>query len=121
LADVTSSLGSIGGIVPHLAPESQALAGTRDVTVPAYRMAKAALNMLSAYQFHQFRDFGCKVWAYCPGYVVTDLAGQREQNEKNPYMESSETSAQGILEIVSGERDSEAGTFITRRGGQYPW
>jgi NAD(P)-dependent dehydrogenase (short-subunit alcohol dehydrogenase family) len=119
--NVTSGLGSIGGIVPHLSPETQALVNVRDITVPAYRMSKAALNMLSVYQFHQFRDFGCKVWAYCPGYVVTDLAGMREMHEKSPYTESSETSAQGILEIVRGDRDGEAGGYITKRGEQYPW
>lgn len=84
-------------------------------------MSKAALNMLTAYLHAQFRGDGLKVWAYCPGYVVSDLTNDREAREQMQWCESSETSAQGILEIVQGERDGEVGTFITKRGGSYPW
>jgi len=35
--------------------------------------------------------------------------------------ESSETSAQGILEIVEGKRDSKVGKFVTKYGKQFPW
>ncbi|KAK0642627.1 6-methylsalicylic acid decarboxylase [Lasiodiplodia hormozganensis] len=38
----------------------------------AYRMSKAALNMMTACHAAQFQDWGCKVWSYCPGFVVTN-------------------------------------------------
>ncbi|KAF4543350.1 2-amino-3-carboxymuconate-6-semialdehyde decarboxylase [Lasiodiplodia theobromae] len=38
----------------------------------AYRMSKAALNMMTACHATQFQDWGCKVWSYCPGFVVTN-------------------------------------------------
>ena len=35
--------------------------------------------------------------------------------------ESSETSAQGILEIVEGKRDAEVDLFVQRYGKTWPW
>jgi NAD(P)-dependent dehydrogenase (short-subunit alcohol dehydrogenase family) len=118
--NVTTGLGSITGLDPNLDPNS-VLFNYKDVRVPGYRMSKAALNMLTAYQFAQLRQFGFKIWAYCPGFVVTDLQDDREAREALPYCESSETSAQGILDIVKGERDGDVGKFVTKRGGEYPW
>jgi NAD(P)-dependent dehydrogenase (short-subunit alcohol dehydrogenase family) len=93
-------------------------------SVPAeeYRMSKSALNMLSACQTAQLKEFGVKVWAYCPGYVITNLTGEADrQNRANRGAESSETSAQGILEILEGKRDAEAGGFVTKYGKSYAW
>lgn len=90
------------------------------VKAPAYRMSKTALNMLTAYQYYQLKGDGVKVWTYCPGYVVTDLSRDRAQRE-GMGLDSSETSAQGILEIVRGERDRDVGGFIARKGGKYEW
>ncbi|KAK1996223.1 short chain dehydrogenase [Colletotrichum falcatum] len=88
----------------------------------AYRISKAALNMATVHMVYEFKSWGAKVWAYCPGYVVTNLSGESDrQNRINNGADSSETSAQGILEIVEGKRDGEAGKFIARFGGQYNW
>ncbi|ORY13405.1 hypothetical protein BCR34DRAFT_268744 [Clohesyomyces aquaticus] len=92
--------------------------------VPAdqYQMSKAALNMLSACQNFHYKDFGCKVWSFCPGFVVTDLTGAEDrQNRINRGAESSETSARGILEIVEGKRDGEVNQFVERYGKVSPW
>jgi NAD(P)-dependent dehydrogenase (short-subunit alcohol dehydrogenase family) len=120
IINVTSGLGSISGLDPDIDP-NHVLYSYRTAQVPGYRMSKAALNMLTVYQHAHLRDFGFKVWAYCPGYVVTDLNSDRDHREQLPWCESSETSAQGILDIVRGERDGESGKFITKRGGAYPW
>lgn len=118
--NVTSGLGSIAGLSPNI-DKNNILSNFQSVPSPAYRMSKAALNMLTAYQYARLRQDGFKIWAYCPGYVTTDLTNDREMREGNEYCESSETSAQGILEIVRGERDGEAGKFITKKGREYPW
>ncbi|KAF2828228.1 NAD(P)-binding protein [Ophiobolus disseminans] len=117
--NVTSGLGSISMFNADL-DASSVLHYFKDVQGIGYRMSKSALNMLSAWQQYQLRDTAVKVWAYCPGYVVTDLGGDREEREKMG-LESSETSAQGILDIVEGKRDAEKGGFVTKRGGSYPW
>ena len=69
-----------------------------------------------------YQSWGAKVWAHCPGYVVTNLTGE----EKREYRiangpESSETSAKGILEIVEARRDGEVGLFTTKKGGRSHW
>lgn len=113
--NVTSGLGSIGF-------RSDPSHDTYHVPYTSYRMSKAALNMLTACQYYEFQKFGCKVWAFCPGFVITDLTGKEERQwRKDNGADSSETSAQGILEIVEGKRDAEVGTFIARYGQQYPW
>jgi NAD(P)-dependent dehydrogenase (short-subunit alcohol dehydrogenase family) len=118
--NVTTGLGSIAGLGADLDPNS-VLYNYKDVRVPGYRMSKAALNMLTAYQYAHLKQYGFKIWAYCPGFVVTDLQDDRMEREELQWCESSETSAQGILDIVRGERDGDVGKFITKRGGEYPW
>jgi NAD(P)-dependent dehydrogenase (short-subunit alcohol dehydrogenase family) len=113
IINVTSLLGSISFQSDHSQQWSS-------VPVPAYRMSKAALNMLTAYQWNQLKPEGFKVWSFCPGYVVTDISGDREKR-KEQGLESSETSAQGLLEIVQGKRDADVGGFIGKYGQKYDW
>ncbi|KAF1937984.1 NAD(P)-binding protein [Clathrospora elynae] len=113
IINVSSVLGSISAISDHSGASSRA-------TFPAYRMSKTALNMLTAYQYCQLKGDGFKVWTYCPGFVVTDLGRDREQR-KDMGVESSETSAKGLLQIVRGERDADVGGFVARYGQKYEW
>ena len=113
IINITSGLGSIGTMSNHgewPAP----------VQYPGYRMSKAALNMLTAYQWYQLKPEGFKIWTYCPGYVATDLTDNREERVKTGA-DSSETSAKGLLEIIQGERDADVGGYIGRNGLKHPW
>ncbi|KAI1339829.1 hypothetical protein F5Y15DRAFT_70377 [Xylariaceae sp. FL0016] len=91
--------------------------------VEAYRLTKAALNMMTASQYYHYVKWKhpAKVWSYCPGYVVTNLDPAGPQNMASRGAGSSETSAAGIVEIVGGKRDGEVNSFITTNGGTYPW
>ncbi|KAH6633055.1 hypothetical protein C7974DRAFT_412083 [Boeremia exigua] len=113
IVNVTSSLGSIA---TRLDPSDQ-VAGPN---YPGYRMSKAALNMLTAYTYALEEAKGVKVWSFCPGFVVTDLGRDREVRE-SMGIDSSETSAKGILQIVQGERDDEVGRFVEREGKSRAW
>lgn len=113
IINVSSTMGSITLISDHNSPYAQ-------VKYPGYRMTKAALNMLTAYQYVQLKPDGFKVWTYCPGYVVTDIGDDKEQR-KEQGLESSETSALGLLQIVQGERDADVGGFVGRYGQKYGW
>lgn len=113
IINISTSMGSIAEQCKH--DDS-----TSGVTLPAYRMSKAAVNMLTAYQYKHLKPHGFKVWSFCPGYVVTDLGRDGEQRVQWG-LETSETSAQGILEIVEGKRDAEVGTFVARRGERFDW
>jgi NAD(P)-dependent dehydrogenase (short-subunit alcohol dehydrogenase family) len=112
---VSSVLGSIS-----LRGEPEGKAYNEDYKV--YRISKAALNMLVACDAWEYRG-RVKVFAYCPGYVVTDLAGQREIKEKMGIAGSAEGSARGLLAIGGGERDEESGKFLhgEKAGEIYSW
>jgi NAD(P)-dependent dehydrogenase (short-subunit alcohol dehydrogenase family) len=115
IINVSSSLGSL---TERADPKSVGY----DLPAEAYRMSKAALNMASVGMHVMYGGWGAKVWAYCPGYVVTNLTGEADrQRRAETGAESSETSAQGILEIVEGQRDAEVGLFVTRRGARWDW
>lgn len=45
---------------------------------PGYRASKAALNMLMAYYWHELAGDGFKVFSVCPGFLVTDIVGNKE-------------------------------------------
>ena len=87
-----------------------------------YRISKAALNMAVACDAWEYRD-SIKVFAYCPGYVITDLAGEREAKIKAGFAKSPDGSARGLLAIASGDRDAENGQFLhdEKAGQVYPW
>lgn len=91
--------------------------------VPAdfYRMSKAALNIMTGNQNYHYKGWA-KAWAYCPGYVITNLTGEGDrQLRKDTGAETSLTSAEGILSIVNGERDEDWDKFVRRRGETIPW
>lgn len=94
---------------------------TYDADYKAYRISKAALNMLVTCDAWQYRDF--KTFAFDPGYVITDLADMREAKIKEGVAGSPDTSAKGIAALVEGQRDAEAGKFVhgDTPGLQYPW
>ena len=111
---VSSGLGSIAGRTDPKNPYA-AFNGL------SYRMSKAAMNMLAAQNKHEFAPWGAKVWTMCPGYVVTNLTGEADrENRKNTGALSSETSAQFLHQIIRGERDADDGKFV-HVGGVYPW
>ncbi len=113
IINVSSTMGSIGII-------SKNPAAPNVPSFPAYRMSKSAFNMMTAWQNSQLKQFGFKVWSYCPGYVATDLGRDREHRVKTG-IDSSETSAAGMVEIVEGKRDADAGGFVGRYGANNDW
>lgn len=116
IINVSSGLGSIARCSAE--PDNP---GGAVVRAPGYRMTKAALNMLTAYQYQQLKDEGFKIWSFCPGFVITDIGKDRERRKNIQGCDSSETSAQGILEILEGQRDEEVGQFLQRHGKRFDW
>lgn len=105
LVYVSSRLGSLG---QRSSPDDMAY--NEDYKV--YRMSKAALNMLALCDAWQYKKDGIKVFSYCPGYVVTDLAGMRDAKTKQGAP-GPEKSAEGLVAIHRGERDEQASQFLS--------
>jgi NAD(P)-dependent dehydrogenase (short-subunit alcohol dehydrogenase family) len=80
----------------------------------AYYASKAALNMLTRALAWDESLAGVIVIAIHPGWVRTDMGGNRA-----PL--SPAQSAAGILAIVDGLSAASSGRFYTYEGHQYPW
>ncbi|KFY98339.1 hypothetical protein V500_01736 [Pseudogymnoascus sp. VKM F-4518 (FW-2643)] len=89
------------------------------VPTTAYRMSKAALNMLMMCHHVELRPKGVKVWAFNPGYVVTDLSGTGEAGRQERIANGAgdpRESAEGILACIDGRRDADVGKFVNKSG-----
>lgn len=94
---------------------------TYAVDALTYRMSKAALNMLMVCQHKEFQKKGIKVWGLCPGYVITNLTGEEDrENRTKRGAESATTSAETILSVVEGKRDKDVGKVV-HKDGVYNW
>jgi NAD(P)-dependent dehydrogenase (short-subunit alcohol dehydrogenase family) len=79
----------------------------------AYRMSKAALDMLVVQQHKLFGSKGIRVFAVCPGLVRSNLRGKGEEDVSaggragDPIIP-----AEMILSIIEGKRDADVGKFL---------
>lgn len=95
---------------------------------------KAALNMLVVQDHRKLGGKGdtngekgaeggtpIKVFAICPGLVVSELRGStEEQRTCGGRAGDPEGSGRSIQRVMEGERDEDVGKFV-HEGGCYPW
>lgn len=110
IVNVSSGAGSIGR---RLEPTS----AIYKQSAIHYRASKAAMNMVSANQDCMLGDKGFKVFAYCPGFCVSNLS---DMNKAENGAKPSSEGAKPIIDILEGRRDEEHGKFLHGEG-QYPW
>lgn len=114
IIQVSSGLGSIG-----LATDPEY--AWYNVPSNEYRMSKAALNMATIQQHKHLHSQGIRVFAYCPGFVRSNLRGESEKARSGDGLAGDPSdSAKGILDICEGKRDADVGRFINATG-IYPW
>lgn len=86
-----------------------------------YRMSKAALNMMTMRGSKLLGPQGVKVFAVCPGLVVSNLRGESEEARTvGGAAEDPMVSGQTVLKILEGERDADVGKFVSK-DEVYPW
>ena len=110
VVNVSSGMGSI---TMRLDPTSMGY----NIKAVQYRSSKSALNMVTACQVVDYGGLGFKVFAYCPGFTVSNLGPHN--NAESGAKPTSEGAAP-MVKILNGERDAEHGKFI-HEDGQYPW
>ncbi|RJE20294.1 short chain oxidoreductase CsgA [Aspergillus sclerotialis] len=76
--------------------------------VPAYKISKAALNMLTVQYALSFKDQGFTFLAISPGWVRTNLGGKTADL-------SVEQSSQAVLDIIFRATTAENGKFFNVR------
>ena len=82
-----------------------------------YRASKAAQNMITAGHHQQYSPLGIKVFAYCPGFTVSNLGPHNTtENGAKPVADA----ASPLVDIIEGKRDDEVGKFLYGTG-VYPW
>ncbi|CZR52496.1 related to dehydrogenases with different specificities (related to short-chain alcohol dehydrogenases) [Phialocephala subalpina] len=116
---VSSGAGSFGRAVERFS-------GTRDKPPEpknggAYHVSKAALNMLALREHHMYVDKGLKVFAFSPGFVVSNLRGTSNElrtgwGKAGPASVAGET----LLSILDGKRDLDVGKLVYK-DGVYDW
>ncbi|KAI1374713.1 hypothetical protein F4677DRAFT_446977 [Hypoxylon crocopeplum] len=90
----------------------------------AYRISKAALNMLAACHRYNYAEWGCQVLAFNPGWCITNLTGEkgREMRLKGGARDPKEP-ARALADIVQGKRNAniEKNGMVDVDGGVLPW
>lgn len=87
----------------------------------AYRMSRAAVNMLAIQDSKELGNQGIKVFAVCPGLVKSNLRGEgEEERSAGGAAGDPAVSGQTILSIIEGKRDVDVGKFV-HKDGIRPW
>lgn len=111
IINVSSGAGSLSKRVTNGADYAFGIAGL------PYSASKAAMNLITATQAKIYGEEGVKVFAYTPGFCVSNLGPHN--NEENGAQPAGEGAAP-MVSILSGGRDDEHGCFLSS-SGQYPW
>ncbi|KAI4122374.1 MAG: hypothetical protein LQ338_005863 [Usnochroma carphineum] len=116
---VSSGAGSFGRAVERLKNKRQAL--PEPPNGGAYGVSKAALNMIALREHVEFAGKGLKVFAMCPGFVVSNLRGTSEEL-RSGWGKAGPASVSGevMLSILDGKRDGDVGKFVWK-DGVYEW
>lgn len=86
-----------------------------------YRQSKAALNMWVVEEAKVLSEQGVKTFAWCPGFVVSNLRGtSEEQRSGGGHAGDPRVSSETLLKIIQGKRDADAGKLV-HKDGVYPW
>ena len=110
IINVTSGAGSIERRLDSNSP-------TYKMMALEYRASKAALNMVTACQWVEYGPEGIKVFAFCPGFAVSNLSSLNKlENGAKPTDEA----VRPLVDLLEGKRDDEAGKFLNATG-TYPW
>jgi NAD(P)-dependent dehydrogenase (short-subunit alcohol dehydrogenase family) len=80
----------------------------------AYRMSKAALNMMSKSLAVDLRHDGIASYVINPGWVQTDMGGK---SAPTPV----DKSVSGILRELDAATLADSGQFLDYKGGRYAW
>ena len=111
---ITSGLGSLNRASDKQHPDYK-------FDFRAYRISKAAMNMLAVQDAKVLGKQGVKVFTLCPGLVVSNLRGRgEEQRTMGGNAGDPEESGRTMLRIIEGGRDADVGKFV-HKDGIYPW
>jgi NAD(P)-dependent dehydrogenase (short-subunit alcohol dehydrogenase family) len=101
-------------VVANISSQLGSIARTNSFYTPTYAISKAALNMATVLLGHALADSGVCVIAFHPGWVKTAMGGVDA-----PL--SPRVSVAGMLDVISGLKTEDSGTFVDYQGKPVPW
>ncbi|KAI4100254.1 MAG: hypothetical protein LQ339_005561 [Xanthoria mediterranea] len=84
----------------------------------AYRVSKAAMNMVGACQCSEFGGEGFKIFIYGPGYTESNLS---ELNKVELGAKPTSEGTAPMVAMLNGERDEDAEKYIEYGHDSFPW
>lgn len=73
--------------------------------------------MVTACQAVEYGERGWKVFAYCPGFTVSNMS---EYNKEEHGAKPTSEGARPMVGLLNGKRDGEHGSFVHGEG-RYAW
>jgi NAD(P)-dependent dehydrogenase (short-subunit alcohol dehydrogenase family) len=98
----------------HISTGMSSIADNKSGGFYAYRMSKAALNMMSRSLAIDLRSEGIASYVINPGWVQTDMGGP---SAPTPV----DDSVRGILHELDAATLARSGEFLDWKGRPYPW
>lgn len=87
----------------------------------AYRVSKAAQNMVAAVEWRDYGPQGLKVFVMSPGCVVSNIRGESDEQKSAWGMaRDADTAGVTVKAIIEGQRDADVGKFVVEEGTR-PW
>ena len=80
----------------------------------AYRTSKTGLNMITKILSVEGRDADVSVTCYHPGWVQTDMGGERAPVQP-------QESVKGLIELIEMQTGERSGRFFEYTGVELPW
>lgn len=114
LAQALAPLLADGAKIANLGSELGSIAGIARFGTPSYAISKAAQNMGTALLAQALRERGIVVLALHPGWVMTDMGGERATVP-------TDDAVRGLLQVVDAATPAQSGTFLDWRGEPLPW
>jgi len=101
-------------VVANVSSQLGSITRTNSFYTPTYAISKAALNMATVLLAHGLADSGACVIAFHPGWVKTAMGGADAPLEPA-------ASVAGMLNVISGLKMEDSGTFVDYLGNSMPW
>jgi NAD(P)-dependent dehydrogenase (short-subunit alcohol dehydrogenase family) len=103
-----------GGTVADMSSMMSAMSTRTEFRAPSYCISKAAQNMATVMLARALAPRGIKVVALCPGWVHTDMGG-----DKAPVAPAE--SVAGLLRVIDGLSLDDSGRFFNWQGEAMAW
>jgi NAD(P)-dependent dehydrogenase (short-subunit alcohol dehydrogenase family) len=103
-----------GGTVANISSEIGSIGLRQEFRTPSYAIGKAAQNMATSLLARALAVRGIKTVALHPGWVRTDMGGDRA-------LLTPGDSVAGLLRVIDGLQAGDSGRFLDWQGQALPW